>query len=961
VVGQQVSHYEIISRLGTGGMGEIYEARDHRLGRRVALKFLPAELSRDEHAVERLQREARIASSLSHPHICTIHDIDAHQGNHFIVMELLDGVALADRIRSGPLSPRELIEISIQVASALDAAHKLGIVHRDIKPANIFLTMRGPVKVLDFGVAKLQPSQPPSWTSRETTSHGPDEQTPGPPTLAHEGVALGTIQYMSPEQARGGAIDGRSDLFSLGAVMYEMATGIPAFRGMTAAVVWDAILNRQPRLASEVRPLVPATLDRIIMRALEKDPANRYQSASDVAGELQRAHREFSDEVAMGRTAEFPARYVPTSLASTAHIRTKPAALRPRRRWGRYALAAAAVLGLAGAAAYVRRQSVPPLAERDLIVVTDFTNQTGDMVFDGALREAVDVQLLQSRWFRVLSEQRTISVLKLMGHTADTPVTGGLARDLCQRAGAQALVEGTIASLGSTYVITLDAQQCATGDSLAKEQVQAAGKDRVLEELDGATASLRKRLGESLQSIERFDTKIQEATTPSLEALRAYSLGVRARVREGDSAAIPFFRQALETDRTFALAHARLSVVYENLGDRQPARVEVQKAYELRERVSEYERLYIITRYHDIVTGDLEKRIETLRLLGDTFPRDFAARNNLGVAYLEAGRLDHAVEQFRTAVALGPDQRLPHMNLANTLVNLGRLDEARSLFDRTLAIGDSSDTRAGAFMRAYFAHDIADMDRQFEAGSAGGEPWLLHYCRSLAAAYQGHMSDAYRFVSQGIRAATDAGRPGAAARGWLQMAFLAVQVGDTRSARDAAAEALRKDRDVRTLLQAATVLALAGDVNAAAALVATAEEQTLVDTITRDVFRVQARAALALARGDAPGAHAMLDRSTGYERRYPELTWLRGLAHLRAADSAALTDFRTLLDNPWRGGIVIYPAMELHLARALAAAGDHAGAQAAYERFLAAWSSADANLTLLTQARREMGSVAAGS
>jgi serine/threonine protein kinase/tetratricopeptide (TPR) repeat protein len=954
VIGQQVSHYEIISRLGTGGMGEVYEARDHRLGRRVALKFLPQDLSRDARAVERLQREARIASSLNHPHICTIHAIDSHHGTHFIVMELLDGVSLKQRVQVATLPVREILAIAIQVAEAMDAAHRLGIVHRDIKPANIFLTANGPVKVLDFGVAKLQAQAASLATSMPTLPRRPtDAQTT-------DGVTLGTIQYMSPEQARGEAIDSRSDLFSLGVVMYEMAAGSPPFAGATTAVIFDGILNRQPAPPSTVNGSVPPDLDRLIARAMAKEPGERYQHAAELVADLQRVYRELSGEVPIGRTAEFPTRYAArpdagVSAAPYADLSGRNGPTRPKLlNWGRVALTGTLVAALAGVGAYWQAQRAHPALARDtLVVVGDFTNATGDPVFDAALREAVDVQIRQSRWFSVLSEQRTLATLRQMGRRDDTPVSGAVARELCQRVAAQAVIDGGITSIGSTYLITLDAQNCRTGDSLAKEQAQPSNKDSVLAELGAATSRLRKALGESLLSVERFDTPIQEATTPSLPALRAYSLGVRARVREGDSLAIPFFRQALELDPKFALAHARLSVVYENLGDRRLAREEVQRAYELREKVSEYERLYIVTRFHDIVTGDADKRINTLRLMSETFPRDFAARNNLGVAYLELGRLEQAVEEFRTAVSLAPEQRLPNMNLANTLVNLGRLEDARAAFERTLAIGDSSDTRTGAFLRAYYVGDRAEMDRQYESGRRGGEPWLLSIARALTLAYDGRLAAARRAFEEGIADADAAHRAGAVARGELLLGYFELQTGDRNAARRAAEQALAHDADSRTVLQAAAILALAGDPTRAAALVAPIQAQPNLDTITRDVHLALTRAALALAGGDAPEAHDRLDRSAAYEAHYPELTWLRGLAHLEAGDPAAIADFRTILAHPWRGGAVIAPVMHVHLARALAQAGNSAAARAEYEAFLNAWANADADAALVKTARAE--------
>ena len=954
MIGQQVSHYEIISRLGTGGMGEVFEARDHRLGRRVALKFLPQELSRDVRAVDRLQREARIASSLNHPHICTIHAIDSHHGTHFIVMELLDGVPLKQRLQVGTLPVREILTIAIQVAEAMDAAHRLGIVHRDIKPANIFLTATGPVKVLDFGVAKLQAQAASLSTSMDTIpGRAIDAQTT-------DGVTLGTIQYMSPEQARGEAIDSRSDLFSLGVVIYEMATGAPPFTGATSAVIYDGILNRHPAPPSTINGSVPPDLDRIVARAMVKEPGERYHTAAELITDLQRIYRELSGEVAVGRTAEYPVRYAARADAAAplvpggdGFVRDKPAASR-LRRWGRAAAAAMMIAALAGVGAYWQARRAHPVLERDtLVVVGDFTNATGDPVFDAALREAVDVQIRQSRWFSVLSEQRTLSTLRQMRRPDDTPVTGATAREVCQRVAAQAVIEGSITSIGSTYLITLDAQNCRTGDSLAKEQAQPSNKDAVLAELGAATSRLRKGLGESLQSVERFDTPIQEATTPSLPALRAYSLGVRARVREGDSPAIPFFRQALEFDPKFALAHARLSVVYENLGDRALAREEVQRAYELREKVSEYERLYIVTRYHDIVSGDADKRIDTLRLMSETFPRDFASRNNLGVAYLELGRLEQAVEEFRTAVSLAGDQRLPNMNLANTLVNLGRLDEARLAFERTLAIGDSSDTRSGAYLRAYHAGDRAEMDRQYEAGRRGGEPWLLSYVRGFTLADEGSLTAARRFFAEGIADAGSARRTGAEARGWLLLAYLELQTGNRDSARRAAEQALAHDADSRNVLQAAAILALSGDASRAAALVGPVETQPRLDTITRDVYLALAQAAIALAHGHAAEAHDRLDRSAAYEPRYPELTWLRGLAHLEARDRAAIADFRTLIAHPWRYGAVIPSTVHVHLGRALARTGDSAAARAEYDAFLAAWANADADAALVKAARTE--------
>jgi eukaryotic-like serine/threonine-protein kinase len=970
MIGQQVSHYEIISRLGTGGMGEVYEGRDHRLGRRVALKFLPRELSRDARAVERLQHEARIASSLNHPHICTIHDIDSHHGTHFIVMELLDGMALKQRIASGPLPIRELIDIAGQVADALGAAHRLGIVHRDVKPANIFLTSHGVVKVLDFGLAKIQHQAPQAaafmasaGAARPRSSYGNDFDGVGamvlpPSPLTSGGVAFGTVQYMSPEQARGHELDARSDLFSLGAVIYEMATGRQAFVGATVVSICDAIVHSDPAPASNVNGGVPPDLDQIIARLLHKDRAARYQAAEDLMRDLVSVQRELSGEVPIGRTAEHSHyRTVTTRQNVTPPAQDRPPPTTPR--WMLYLATGVVVLATLGAVtAFWTTRWSHPLTERDTIVVGDFNNTTADGVFDEALRQAASVQLQQSPWLSILSDQRAAGFLRLMGRPPETRIAGAVARELCTRAGAQAVLEGSIATIASTYLITLDAQECSTGDSLAREQAQADGKDAVLKQLGTATSRLRARLGESLASVQKYDTPIQEATTTSLSALRAYSLGVRARIREGDSAAIPFFRQAIEQDSGFALAHARLSVVYENLGDRQLARDEVQKAFDLREKVGEYERQYITTRYHDIVTGDAQKRIDTLRLMSDTFPRDFAPRNNLGVVYLEMGRLDQALEQFRAAVTLAPDQRLPNMNLANTLVAVGQIDEAKGAFERTLAIGDSSDARAGAYLRAYLAGDRAEMMRHFDAGRRGREPWLLNAARARTLANEGQFVESSRFLAQSISEASAVDRAGAAAQGWLQLASISVQVGDDQKARKAAAEAIHLDHDARTVLRAAALLALAGDVPLAAALTQAFEADPPVDTITRNAVLTQARAAVAMGGHKLKEADQILDDAVSYEARYPELTWLRGLVRLQLRDRAAADSFRSLIEHPWRGGTIVYPLMELELARALAKGGDVQGARGAYEHFLNVWAAADPDLQPALDAKRELGTLA---
>ncbi len=589
MIGRQVLSYRIQRQLGAGGMGIVYEADDTRLGRRVALKFLPASLHESPDASARFEREARILSSLNHPNICTIHDIgtttdDGHE-RRFIVMELLEGESLRARIHGQPLALDLIVDVGSQIGDALDAAHDKGIVHRDIKPANIFITKRGQAKLLDFGVAK----------PADDAGAGGEETRAMTEQLTMPGTTVGSINYMSPEQARGQEIDSRSDLFSLGAVLYEMATGHQAFAGPTTAVVYDAILNRQPPASGSLNAEVPADLDRIIMRALEKDARLRYQTAGDLVADLRRLRRDtdvrrgvasgsspvLAPTVAPTTTVSEPATSAPTPAAAPA-----TAAVGRRPRWALVGVPAALVLGVAGFWLWNSTRT-PAFTERDVLVVADFANSTGDAVFDDALKQAVSVQLQQTSFVTLLADQQVQTTLALMRRPPEEPVIGAVARELCQRAGARATVEGSIAPLGSSYVIALGVHDCQSGAAIAQEQTQADSKEGVLKAVGTTVTSLRQRLGESLASIKKNDVPV-EATTSSLEALRAYGQGQKARATKPDDAAIPFFQQAIDKDPNFALAHARLGVVYSNVGRPADAKASLRKAFDLRDRVSEY-------------------------------------------------------------------------------------------------------------------------------------------------------------------------------------------------------------------------------------------------------------------------------------------------------------------------------------------------------------------------------------
>src|ERR1700752_133422 len=965
----QISHYRILEKIGAGGMGEVYLAEDMKLGRKVAIKVLSEEYTTNRDRLNQFEQEASAASALNHPNILTIHEVGSDDGRHFIATEYIDGLTLRHKTAVGKLEIREILDIAVQVASALEEAHSAGIIHRDIKPDNIMVRKNGYVKVLDFGLAKLTESSLERSPADAEAATRVMVQTDA-------GVVMGTSHYMSPEQARGKPVDARNDIWSLGVVIYEMIAGRTPFEGETSTDVIVAITQKEPAPLARFAPNVPAELDWIVMKALRKDRDERYQTIKELITDPRRLKQRLEFETELERSVgpdsvtrskisnpaltTTPERPVPTEVKTISHVSSAEYIANGINRHKIAAAVVAILLVVASASAfYFYKRNSKPLHERDTVLLTDFVNTTGEPVFDGTLKQALAVQLGQTPFLTLFPEDRVRATLRFMGRAADDRVTRDVGREICERQGIKAMLTGTIATLGSHYVITLEAMNPRSGDSIAREQIEAESKEKVLSALGTAASNLRKKLGESLSSIQKYDVNIEQATTSSLEALKAYAMANDERAKGRMRESLTFYKRAIELDPDFAMAYARIGVHYGNVEQLESAKPYVEKAYELRDRVSEREKLYITEKYFTYITGEIDKTIETLQTWARLYPNDFIPHNNLSINYQLIGRYEDAVKEALEAVRLSPDNMNAKDNLVASFIGRGRFDEAEQAEREAQKI--NAEALSGHANNSFFAsmrRDQAVMDREAQWCKGRPEEAEFTMLMSFTALSFGKLKQARELQKHSLELFKQQNRAEAATAGLLTMAAHLEQLGKCDEAKSNAKTALGLLRGQKSLAMAAYVYAVCDDESQAQSLINDARSAYPKNTVINVMVTPIVNSFAERSRGNVSNAIQLLEPVRSYQFGIvigSSTAYLRGNLYLQQRmGKEAAAEFQSILDHP--GSDYLAPAhtlAHLGLARAAVINGDAAAARKSYQDFFGLWKDADSDLPVMEQARKE--------
>lgn len=930
-----IAHYQLLELIGQDGPVETWRARDARLQRTVALQVLRRTADTTPEQVDRFRRQAHVASLVTHPHICAVHNWGEDADQPYVVGELLSGERLDQVLASGAMPIDRVIDVGIQLAGALSAVHRRGLVHGQVRPSHLRITADGHVKLLGLGNAVADPaSTAPGLGAFATTAVDMATSTAWAPVAEVD-------PYQSPEQVAGQGPTAASDLFSTGALLYEAVTGTRAFAGASPTELSRAILSWTPPPVRRVNRRVPGRLADAIERALSKEPHRRQGSAQELSDALRQVRRG-ADE-----------RWHPGRWAWT--------------RWRAVAATTTLVLLSAGLAAW-RLGMLPGPAvvarPRNTVLVSDIVNGTADPDFEGTLRQAVAVYLGQSPYLDIVSDERMRGGLRMMGRVEDASLTHDVATQLCQRLGVQAMLEGSVSAVGGSTVIALVATDCESGATVARQQAEVLRKEDVLRMVGELTAGVRTALGEPRTSLSTHNVAIEDATTPSLEALKAYTEAAARRASGNELEAIRWLERAIAADPGFALAYTTLSSAYGGLGETGRSEEFARLAYEKRARVSERERLFIVYQYHDRVTGDQLQVRDALEVWSRTYPLDYRAPNALAVLSNRLGDFQAAAGQAEEARRRNPMHAFPFSNLAHARRGQGRLAEARAVAEQ--AIGQQLETvpmRRLLYQVALLLGDPATAQQQVAWASTRQRGFDIVGAQAQEAAFHGRLDQARALFAQVLAAARQQGFPQIASGYDAWQALTEALYGDRVRALAQARDVARTSTASEPALRAALALALAGAPDEAAAVIERHRAVRPDDTFLNVAYRPAARAAVAIARNQPAEAVEALRPATPHQFGFIAAlapTYLEGLAYAKAgAHGEAGRLFRQVIAH--RGSdpfSPLLPMAQLGLARALAASGDRAGSRLAYATLAGWWASADTTMALAAQVRAESASVA---